>query len=81
MAKTAKNLAVQLNEPAKGKTDRKEVLRVAELDAPSASENKVLVKMLARPVNPSGKLFAVSTQKLHRCLLDPSDCTKHLAGH
>lgn len=54
MSATRHNLAALVDEQERSQVGQKKPIRVAESDMPTASGNKVLVRILARPVNPSG---------------------------
>lgn len=60
MSATRHNLAAQVDKPDRSQNDPNQALRVAEADMPGTSGSKVLVRMLARPVNPSGGPHATS---------------------
>ena len=64
MSATRHNLAALVDEQSKSQGSEAKSLRVAEADMPSASGSKVLVRMLARPVNPSGQ--SRKTKIFHR---------------
>ena len=69
MSATRRNLAALVDEQDKSQESQANSLRVAEIDMPSANDSKVLVRMLARPVNPSGQSSNGFEHSETRCMI------------